>query len=625
MQDNKKQNTRAVNSRLRRINPVFHTQTEDADSKVLSQHMIKQARKSGTLNLSGRGLGSVPAKVWRLNDLDEAEAKTLEVSLDREPDDKWWENVPLASLDLSSNALASLPAAVKKLDSLVALNVQDNSLEALPRELGCLSGLQRLNASRNRLATVPPALYCLQELRQLSLAHNRLSELAEELGDLIMLEQLDLSHNCLATIPAGTGFLTRLTKINLSHNQLVDIPPDLMNLRVLRELDLGHNELAALPPLGELRRLEVLLLQGNRLPAAPELQGCACLRELHLQGNRIVVLEAETLESVRQLKVLSLADNELASLPEEVFLLQHLVRLDLSNNALATLPRCLGFLPHLQSLRVEGNPLRAVRSDVVQCGTARLMRFLRETAAGPGDCLGVAGEGWPSDSPAFPDRYTMRTCQALSLAARELSAVPESVFQEALEAGVKLVDLSKNCLHQVPPGLALLGPQLVELNLGCNALTAVPRELARCCSLQYLNLERNQLSSLPEELGSLDRLRELALSYNKLREIPACVFGLQGLEILVVRGNQLTAIDVAGLARLPRLAALDLADNNIALVPPELGNLDRLRSLDLVGNCFRQPRHAILEKGTPFVLSYLRDRIPRPGSGPARPADSRFR
>ena len=34
------------------------------------------------------------------------------------------------------------------------------------------------------------------------------------------------------------------------------------------------------------------------------------------------------------------------------------------------------------------------------------------------------------------------------------------------------------------------------------------------------------------------------------------------------------------------------------------------RTLLLTGNCFKQPRHATLEKGTEEILSYLRDRIP---------------
>lgn len=53
---------RAINlselKRQHRLNPIFHLQTKNDDSSVLSMGMIKQARKSGILNLSGRGLVS---------------------------------------------------------------------------------------------------------------------------------------------------------------------------------------------------------------------------------------------------------------------------------------------------------------------------------------------------------------------------------------------------------------------------------------------------------------------------------------------------------------------------------------------------------------------------------------
>jgi hypothetical protein len=49
---------RPPHSVLRKMNPVFHTRNQDADSKELSLHLIKLARKSGQLNLSGRGIAS---------------------------------------------------------------------------------------------------------------------------------------------------------------------------------------------------------------------------------------------------------------------------------------------------------------------------------------------------------------------------------------------------------------------------------------------------------------------------------------------------------------------------------------------------------------------------------------
>ncbi len=75
--------------------------------------------------------------------------------------------------------------------------------------------------------------------------------------------------------------------------------------------------------------------------------------------------------------------------------------------------------------------------------------------------------------------------------------------------------------------------------------------------------------------------------------------------------NRITDIDVDHLKKLTKLAVLDLANNDIGLVPPELGNLTQLRSLQLDGNAFRVPRPQVLSKGTASIMAYLRDRIPR--------------
>ena len=82
------------------------------------------------------------------------------------------------------------------------------------------------------------------------------------------------------------------------------------------------------------------------------------------------------------------------------------------------------------------------------------------------------------------------------------------------------------------------------------------------------------------------------------------------MENILMCGNQITSLDVGGLASLKDLAVLDLQNNSINHVPPELGNLKQIRSLALEGNAFRVPRPAILVKGTQAVMAYLRDRIP---------------
>lgn len=55
------------------------------------------------------------------------------------------------------------------------------------------------------------------------------------------------------------------------------------------------------------------------------------------------------------------------------------------------------------------------------------------------------------------------------------------------------------------------------------------------------------------------------------------MFEMQGLEILLASDNQIQEINVENLKNLTRLAVLDLSNNNISQVPPELGNVKQLR------------------------------------------------
>lgn len=44
------------NPRLQNLNPMFHFKSPKEDDKILTKTLLAQARKSGVLNLSNRGL-----------------------------------------------------------------------------------------------------------------------------------------------------------------------------------------------------------------------------------------------------------------------------------------------------------------------------------------------------------------------------------------------------------------------------------------------------------------------------------------------------------------------------------------------------------------------------------------
>lgn len=59
--------------------------------------------------------------------------------------------------------------------------------------------------------------------------------------------------------------------------------------------------------------------------------------------------------------------------------------------------------------------------------------------------------------------------------------------------------------------------------------------------------------------------------------MPEVIYKLKNLETLLIANNQLSEIDAVKLQSLTKLASLDLQNNNISMVPPELGNCTSLR------------------------------------------------
>ncbi|XP_043269579.1 leucine-rich repeat-containing protein 40-like isoform X1 [Venturia canescens] len=589
---------------------LFKPRTKREDDDELSYRLVISARKTGKLNLASRGLATVPNKIWTINDLTNEEIEELRLNLDFEDErDPWWEQEPLKALNLSSNSITNVDPKIEYLGELTDLDFSHNLLEELPQEIGTLRKLERLDLSRNKLGRIDDSFYKLSELRQLNLSSNKLVELSPSIGDLVMLESLNLSCNELIELPVGMGYLVRLVNLDISHNQLRELPPDIMSMRVLKKLDASFNKLEVVPALGELRKVELIVMHNNQLSTFPDLTGCTALRDLDLANNNITEIKMEYLEDMGQLRSLRIDSNKVKEIPEEIVKLLNLEHLDLSCNELSNIPNFISIMPNLKYFGIEGNDVKNIRRDIIQCGAPRILRHLRQSFEPTKIDLNESSSLLTSVVNT-PDKYVMRNTKLLSLTGQGLSEVPNSVLEDASEALVTCVDLSRNKLREVPEKLSSI-ETVTDLKLTSNNLCVVDEWLGeRLIHLSYLDLSQNLLTDLPTSLSNLRHLREINISFNRFTKIPDCIYEITRLEILIGNDNQITEIDEVSLRNLQRLATLDLSNNNIVHVPPELGNHTHLRTLLLTGNCFKQPRHATLTKGTEEILSYLRDRIP---------------
>ncbi|XP_062854143.1 leucine-rich repeat-containing protein 40 [Trichomycterus rosablanca] len=572
--------------------------------------LLRSARKSGQLNLCNRGLSHVPPSVWRIN-VDTPEEARQNVSFSS--DERWWEQTDLTKLLLSSNKLQSISEDIKLLPALVVLDIHDNQLTSLPASIGELEQLQRLILSHNNLSDLPSEIWKLTNLQCLHLQQNQLENLPEDLGYLRHLEDFDVSNNKLTSVPNSVSELNNLVKLNLSFNSLTSLPPSISGMKNLRMLDCSRNQLESVPPvLAQMASLEQLYLRHNRLRVLPELPSCKTLKELHCGNNQIEVLQPDHLKHLSALSVLELRDNKVKVLPEEVGLLQGLERLDLTNNDISSIPCALGELPKLKSLALEGNPLRSIRKELLTKGTSELLKYLRGRAPEQPDGKNTEE---PKTAMTLPSHakvnvHAIKTLKTLVYSEKQEACVPDDVFDAVSDVPVANVNFSKNQLTAVPPRILELKDTLSDLNLGMNKIPTIPLEFSHLQQLVHIDLRNNLLTSLPMELEALTKLRGVILSFNRCKSFPDVLYRIPTLETILISNNQVGSIDPAQLKLLDKLSTLDLQNNDIMQVPPELGNCTSLRALLLDGNPFRNPRAAIVARGTDAILEYLRSRIP---------------
>ncbi len=146
----------------------------------------------------------------------------------------------LEILDLSGNALSSLPDRLPELHKLKILFCSDNHFTELPRVLGQCKALSMIGFRNNDIRHVSPeALPPL--LRWLILTGNQLTELPPELGHRSHLQKLMVAGNHLQTLPEELGNCKNLELIRIAANRFDALPEVLFKLPRLAWLSYSGN------------------------------------------------------------------------------------------------------------------------------------------------------------------------------------------------------------------------------------------------------------------------------------------------------------------------------------------------------------------------------------------------
>ncbi|SDK54505.1 Leucine rich repeat-containing protein [Pseudomonas libanensis] len=146
----------------------------------------------------------------------------------------------LEILNLTGNALTSLPADLHRLTHLRVLFCSDNAFTELPECLGQCAKLSMIGFKANRITHVPAAALPPQ-LRWLILTDNCISQLPDELGQRPLLQKLMLAGNQLTHLPHSLAQCKNLELIRIASNRLTHLPDWLLTLPSLTWLAYAGN------------------------------------------------------------------------------------------------------------------------------------------------------------------------------------------------------------------------------------------------------------------------------------------------------------------------------------------------------------------------------------------------
>eukprot|EP01124_Arcella_intermedia_P014856 TRINITY_DN21410_c0_g1_i1.p1 TRINITY_DN21410_c0_g1~~TRINITY_DN21410_c0_g1_i1.p1 ORF type:complete len:2184 (-),score=470.63 TRINITY_DN21410_c0_g1_i1:39-6566(-) len=276
-------------------------------------------------------------------------------------------------------------------------------------------------------------------------------------------------NNCKLYNFEGLSNFKQLTKVTLINNSLqipMDVLEKLTNLQflTLQKCDISSIGFSSLPNLKELQ------LDQNKLSSIESICNFTSLEAISLNEN-IISRIPNDISRLTRLQSLRFNSNMLASLPLTMFnTLTNLVQMDLSNNRLVILPDAFDKLVLLESIILKANKLVHLPPSLGYCSKL------------------------------------------------------DSVY------------CTGNMLDTLPSTLTNL-MNLKKLDISDNRFSSLPLWINRFDKIVFLNCQKNAMKSIPLVIGLMKNLQDLNLSENLLEELPPTLSKVSQLVSLNVSGN----------------------------------------------------------------------------------------
>ena len=335
--------------------------------------------------------------------------------------------------------------------------------------------------------------------------------------------------------------------IHSSHKALTVYPPGIITLDLDRQriVELNVNSFVTL------KSLKSLLLAYNDLLILPPwlFSGLRNLQYLTLRENRLSSLDGNMFNGTKKLTTLILRKNNINHLPNHLFYgLGNLIELDFSENELTVAPKGLFMgLGNLRILSLWGNRINSLDEQLFN-ETKKLTVLnlaINNITILPKGLLNKLGN-----------------LEVLILWGNRISSLDEQLFNETKKLTV--LNLAINNLTILPNGLFNGLRDLETLKLSHNKIVDVNKNLFRdLINLRYLYLHDMRYKALDFDLLQYTRnISLLNLSGNKLLNIPD-ISNLWQLFYLNIAANKMTKITDKTFSCLPKQTELIASQHEI--------------------------------------------------------------
>ncbi|NWZ21101.1 LRRK2 kinase, partial [Asarcornis scutulata] len=295
------------------------------------------------------------------------------------------------------------------------------------------------------------------------------------------------------------------------------------------------------------------------------------IKSLDLSSNELENIDAISQNSsltshLEHLEKLELHQNALTNIPEQLCEnLKCLNYLDLHSNRFTSFPTYLLKMNCIANLDISRNDIGPsfALDPYLRCPTLKQLNLSYNQLVCTPEFLANVAEN----------------LEQLLLEGNKISCICSPICLKEL----KILNISKNSISSLAENVFMGCTKLELFNARMNALEIMP-DLSS--SITTLKLSQNNFINVPETILLLPHLRSVDLSQNKIISLPGPVHWKSlNLRELLFNHNQIGILDLSEKAcAWSRLEKLHLSNNKLKEIPPQIGFLENLTSLDVSYN-----------------------------------------